>query len=60
MLFFTCVTFSVPTLVVGSSLITTFDVSTASAGRKSVENFGGSKVESPAELIINGAEIKLN
>jgi len=60
MLFFTCVTFSVSTLVVGSSLITTFDASTASAGGKSVENFGGSKVESPAELMINGPAIKLN
>lgn len=57
-LFFTLETFSFSTLMIGSSFTTSFAASTASAGRKSVENFGGSKVESPAELIISGPEVK--
>ena len=43
-------------MVIGSSLTTTFAVSTASVGRKSVENFGFSKVASPVEVIISGPE----
>lgn len=47
------------TLVMVSSLTTSFKVAlfsttTLSVGRKSVENFGGSKVASPVELIISG------